>query len=65
MVLAVFVLTVGWNLLQLGFTTPILIGRPGEETAYRSYLPPRISEVFGQSRACSLRQSAFFLPSSR
>jgi uncharacterized protein len=86
MALAVFVLTVGWSLVQLGLTMPILnrltgqrqnlsqfeglqgnmtmllillglswtLAALGEETAYRGYLPTRISEVFGQSRAASL-----------
>jgi uncharacterized protein len=86
MALAVFVLTVGWSLVQLGLTMPILnrltgqrqnlsqfeglqgnvtmllillglswtLAALGEETAYRGYLPTRISEVFGQSRAANL-----------
>jgi membrane protease YdiL (CAAX protease family) len=86
MVAAVFVLTVGWSLVQLGLTMPILnhltgqrqnlsqfeglqgnltmllillglswtLAALGEETAYRGYLPTRISEVFGESRAGSV-----------
>ena len=83
MVVAVFVLTSGWDLVQLGLTMPILnhltgqrqnlsqfenlqgnltmllillgltwtLAALGEETAYRGYLPTRISEVFGKGRA--------------
>jgi membrane protease YdiL (CAAX protease family) len=85
MALAVFVLTVGWSLVQLGLTMPILnrltgqrqnlsqfeslqgnvtmllillglswtLAALGEETAYRGYLPTRISEVFGRRPSCA------------